>query len=139
MEELKQTHKIDVPCPYCGQYNMVVICGEWDDFTEMEKRDLGAKHCHCNEANAYKRTYYARIDADSAVEKLFEEESELFRSFLHEAVKVVSSNTVAKFTAVNEEGIKAVIKPKGSVISVERSETIKRVIEGSKEKGVDEE
>ena len=139
MEEEKKAQSVQIECPFCGQYNMTVIGGEFSDFTNEELRDLGAKACKCNEALAYKRAYYARVDADAAVEKLFAEESELFRNFLHEAVKVVSSNTVKKMTAVNEDGIKAIISPKDSNIRVERAETIKRIIEGNKEKGVDEE
>lgn len=139
MEEIKQAHKIDVPCPYCGQYNMVVIGGEWDDFTKEEKRDLGAKHCNCDEAKEYQRAFYAKVDAESAVEKLFEEESLLFKEFLHEAVKVVSANSVSKVTAVNEDGIKAIVSAKGNSIQVERVETLKRVMVNGKEKGVNEE
>lgn len=139
MEEEKKAQSVQIECPFCGQHNMTVIGGELSDFTDEELRDLGAKACNCNETFAYKRAYYARVDADAAVEKLFAEESELFRNFLHEAVKVVSSNTVKKMTAVNENGIKAIISPKDSNIRVERAETIKRIIEGHKEKGVDEE
>ncbi len=36
MEEEKIAKSVQLECPYCGQYNMVVIGGEVEDFTTEE-------------------------------------------------------------------------------------------------------
>lgn len=130
--------QVMLECPYCGQMNTTVIGGSIEDFTEEELAHLGKSACGCCEAQAYQAQCRAQIDADAAVDEIFYEETENFRSLIHEAVKCVAHYTVSKVTMVNEEGIKAVVTRKGNNVRVERIESLKKSIEGSKREGFSE-
>ena len=135
MEEEKKLITINHDCPFCGQSQLITIGGKPEDFTVEELRDLAAGQCDCFEAKAYQKKEDDKIVANSAINRLFKNESLAFRDFLHEGVDVIANCSVTKITAVDDTGVKAILTRKEKFIRVERVVTEKQVVED----GIDKE